>query len=827
MDDSSDAAAEVDCQQLQALEARIAALEQELAERRQQVSNYAALADAAACGLMVAREPDAFVYVNQYAADMTGYTVPELSQLGPLPLIHPAQRGLVQERFHARLAGQDVPSRYETVLLHRDGRPIPVEISGARVTWQRRPANMVLIHDLTEVYRTRERIRAVNTALHGVLSITDELMVCTDTDLLLRRAVELARERLGIERCSIHLVDGQLMRGTYGTSLDGQTTDERGHAYPAGDYWARIREHKPGGARWLLRDAAYREWTNGTMAFLGESGVTACTSIQAETRALGVFYNDNAISGRPLDAELQDVVALYCSLLGNMLERQRVEAALRQSELRFREMSDLLPDIIFETDAKQRITYVNQAGFAATGYDPSVLLRTARIADFLTDDQNAAAQQRFREMADGAGPVPTEYHLRRADGSLLPVEVRTVPRFAPDGSLLGYRGVARDLTERLRVEQAQRMATTGELAASLAHDFGNILTSMSAWAHTVQRRGDSASWQGLLDTVLHGCERGGALCWNLMRLSEPPMPRRQPIALESPLESALAMAGPELQQHSVEVIRRYHALGDEGVATGRVLADPGQMEQVFLNLIINACHAMPDGGELTVEVEHFPGADSPGQVRARISDTGVGIPVENLQRVFEPFFSTKTGNGTPGGHGLGLSVSYGLVHQHGGALTVQSELGVGTTFEVCLDQYVGPLPTARAHTCVCDAERRGSVLLAAEDEETCAGIAAALEAGGYDVAPARGPRHALELLESRHFDLLIADLHMPGDGAVQILAAARSGPAAPPAILVAAQAGQGLARDLLRWGAHRCFCKPVDLDELLHCVHALLGAQEP
>lgn len=225
------------------------------------------------------------------------------------------------------------------------------------------------------------------------------------------------------------------------------------------------------------------------------------------------------------------------------------------------------------------------------------------------------------------------------------------------------------------------MTAVGELAAGIAHDLSNIVASMKSWVHSARLQGGEEAWEGLADAVLHGCNRGAALCQNLMHLADPPVPERLPINLEAPIEAALAMAGPELRQRQIEVVRRYGMK-----PRGCVLGDAAQLEQVFLNLIINACHAMPAGGRLTIQTECVPGHGPDGEVVARITDNGSGIPAEHLPRVFEPFFSTNPSppNGEPDGHGLGLSVSYGIVISHGGALTVQSEVGVGTTFVVRL-----------------------------------------------------------------------------------------------------------------------------------------------
>jgi PAS domain S-box-containing protein len=844
-------------QKLSALETQNHELTTRVAALHEQARNFEALAEHASCGLLIAHDGAGHAYANAQAAAITGYSVEELLGLSFEALAHPDERARLRENFQRRLAGSAVPSRYHTCLIHQDGHPVIVELSVSLTTWQGQPAVQVAFRDVTERRQARARRCRTNAAVRGVLTIADELIACPDMEALLRQAVELPRAHLGLERCSIHLVEDEVMRGTYGTSLQGETTDEREHTYPAAGYWAHLRQADPNSAPWGVLQQTYREWDGEGMGTLEGAGETAYTLIQSSHTALGVLYNDNAISGRALDGDVQEVVAVYCSLLGNIIERQRAEEALRESEVRFREMADLLPDIIFETDAELRLTYANQAAFATLGYEPEVLGRGLRIPDLLSEEQAEAVKERLREIAAEGVGEPAQYYIRCAEGRMLPVEVRTTVRRGPSGEVVGFRGMARDISERQRIEQAQRMAAVGELGASVAHEFGNLLAGMRAWAHAAQKLGTQETWQSLLEAVLRGTERGGALCWNLMRLAHPPAPERKAIRIEGPIEAALSMAVPELHQRQVEVFRSYQTDPKGQPRDTWVFADAGQMEQVFLNLFVNACQAMPAGGQLKVETDRLPRTGGGGEICVRISDTGTGIPSENLPRIFEPFFSTKPCDGPEGenGHGLGLSVSCGIVNKHGGTLSVHSQVGRGSTFELRLPEYQGPecaredtdAPGGRNARTTRDMDarttrdmdarttrerearttrRRGNgerILVVDDDEVLRAGLALALDAEGYEAVGAATTAEALEALEQARFDLLVTDLLLPGGGGEQVVAAAHKSNGGLPVIVITGKAGEALARDLLDQGARHCFLKPFDPTDLLQAVRSVVG----
>jgi len=196
--------------------------------------------------------------------------------------------------------------------------------------------------DITEKKKAEEHQNAITEGLRAVVATADELITCPDMDTLLRRAVELARDKLGLERCSIFLEDDGHMQGTYGTSRDGRTSDERAHRFPVSEnWWVNWKEHfqnlRPQAPRWFISQGTHLEWDGEKATPIGSEGWIAGTLIRSLTGPIGVFYNDAAISEAEVDEAKQEIVAVYCSLLGSIIERKRAEEALKESNRRLEE----------------------------------------------------------------------------------------------------------------------------------------------------------------------------------------------------------------------------------------------------------------------------------------------------------------------------------------------------------------------------------------------------------------------------------------------------------------------------------------------------------
>jgi signal transduction histidine kinase len=280
----------------------------------------------------------------------------------------------------------------------------------------------------------------------------------------------------------------------------------------------------------------------------------------------------------------------------------------------------------------------------------------------------------------GEPSTNVEVRLPRRDGSFAQVAVNTASILSPDGDVEGVIYIYRDVTELRELEEqvihAEKLATLGQLAAGVVHELNNPLTSISVYADYLlkkfAREGAALADVEKLRRVAESADRILKFTRDLVSYARPSTERPIPLDIHELIDQAVVFCEHLIDETGAEVDKRYDT------ALPPVYGIKGQLVQVFVNLITNACHAMPLGaGRLTLATL----AAGDGKLSARVIDSGKGITEDNLQRIFEPFFTTK---GEGKGTGLGLSIVKNIVEQHRGNISVQSEVGFGTTFEVVL-----------------------------------------------------------------------------------------------------------------------------------------------
>ena len=325
------------------------------------------------------------------------------------------------------------------------------------------------------------------------------------------------------------------------------------------------------------------------------------------------------------------------------------------------------------------------------------------------------------------------------------------------------RDERRELENQLR--QAQKMEAVGRLAGGVAHDFNNLLTAIMGYAQLASGRlpADHQA-QSDVQEIMSASERAAMLTRQLLAFSRKEVVQTRVLDL-----GALVVDMAKMLRRIVGEEIQMHVRSQEGL--GGVKADIGQMEQVILNLIVNARDAMPTGGRLTIETENvelgeiYAGehvAAKPGAyVLLAVSDTGVGMDEETKSRIFEPFFTTK---GSDKGTGLGLATVYGIIQQSGGAIQVYSQPGRGTTFKIYMPRTAGPAEILRAAESLDQAPRGTETVLLVEDQDVVAAVVrGTLETCGYQVIEARHGEEALRIFRAKSgsIDLVITDVVMP------------------------------------------------------------------
>ncbi|MEZ5101864.1 MAG: response regulator [Thermoleophilia bacterium] len=463
-------------------------------------------------------------------------------------------------------------------------------------------------------------------------------------------------------------------------------------------------------------------------------------------------------------------------------ERDRAWATLRVGEARLRAILEAVPNGIVVTDGEGRMVLVNQELERMTGWARGELLGVS--VEWLVPagarDQHAreraeylvSPEERARMM--GAGRV---LEVACSDGSTIPVEIG-LNHFRSADERYGV-AVITDVSERRRLEEAlahsQRLEALGSLAGGIAHDINNVLTAIAGHGELLELQlPEDDPRRHHAGEILRISARAGEITRRLLAFG-----RRQAIAvrgvcLSEVIRETIGMIRPLLDA-SIELVPRLEA------DTGLVSADPGQLQQILTNLVLNARDAMPHGGRITVSlgrhrIEPGPSAgrrlDRGDYLALEVEDDGVGMAPEVAARVFEPFFTTK---GQGEGTGLGLSIVYGTVRQLGGEVTVESTPAEGTRFVVLLPVLADeaseePLPATPA-------EPGGTArVLVVDDDEVVRGvIATSLRMGGHEVLEAADGDQALTLLlaDGASIQVVLSDVQMPGLPAADLLARAR------------------------------------------------------
>ena len=422
-----------------------------------------------------------------------------------------------------------------------------------------------------------------------------------------------------------------------------------------------------------------------------------------------------------------------------------------QSEERFRELAENIDQVYWMLDLEtKRILYVSPAFEKVWGRASAALFRNRA---WLVETVHAEDRDRFIAFSekDRSEPVEEFYRIVRPDGSVRWIHDRSFPVRDPGGKPYRAAGIAEDITTRREMEeqlrQAQKIESIGRLAGGVAHDFNNLLTVINGCADLVLARippGDAVYQQ--IEEIRSAGDRAAELTMQLLAFS-----RKQVL-----LPRVLSLN--DIVRDSDKMLRR--VIGEEIELTcildpslRPVEADPGQLHQVIVNLAVNARDAMPRGGKVTIET-----ANAGSEVSLTVRDTGSGMDAGTLEHVFEPFFTTKeTGKGT----GLGLATVYGIVRQSAGHISVQSEVGRGTSFSVFLPATEGVV----ALQVSAEPPPRGSgcVLLVEDEEAVRRLVAMILEQHGYRVLTAPNGEEAIRVFEQCGYaiDLLISDVVMP------------------------------------------------------------------
>ena len=557
----------------------------------------------------------------------------------------------------------------------------------------------------------------------------------------------------------------------------------------------------------VLLMTSVRRWTND----LGRA-LSIVVTITGLIFSLGYFYGAPLLyGGRSIPMALNTAICFFIFGAGllitsvgrDVLERRLASESLRKAhdelEERVNERTTALlakeeflravvetsPHAIFVKDSRGRFTFVNKAVADAYGRPADQIIGMTE-ADFNGQGEEV---QRFlqddRHVLDTLTPtlIADEQLTNSQTGETRSFQTIKVPLQLPDSNEVQILGVATDITDRKRTEraledselqlrQSQKLEAVGRLAGGIAHDFNNLLTVIRGYSELLMKTELSAQSQERLTEIYKAADRASSLTRQLLAFSRKQVLKPQVLHPNALVEGTEKMLR-RLIGEDVEVIT---ALSPK---VSKISADPGQIEQVLINLVVNARDAMPAGGKITIETANalldeayadLHLAVKPGSyVMLAVSDTGVGMDAETRKQIFEPFFTTKEmGKGT----GLGLSMVYGIVKQSGGNIWVYSEVGKGTTFKIYFPvAEAAVIAPEREESTTLSAETANETLLLVEDEEMVRNLTTnILTEKGYRVLAASNGDAAVEIANTHPgvINMLITDVVMPRMNGKQI-----------------------------------------------------------
>jgi PAS domain S-box-containing protein len=511
-------------------------------------------------------------------------------------------------------------------------------------------------------------------------------------------------------------------------------------------------------------------------------------------------------------------------MVHDITERKQAEEALKESEEKYRGLFESSSDGILLHDLEGAIVDANQKALDLLAYT-----RGEMAALNVSDLHPPEAMGKLRwasERLTAQGSVGFEIDFMNRSGGTFPAEVSS-SLFEIDGTP-AVQSVVRDITERKEMQEQlrrqERLAAVGQLAGGIAHDFNNILAAIILCAQMPLRgRGPSPRTQHALETIIQESRRGADLVQQILDFSRSAMMETEALSLVAVVREMLTLLRRTIPAH----VRLATEMTSHPCI---VQADRTRIQQVLMNLALNAKDAMREGGELRIEVERVavaPEDEPPLPDMARgawacltVSDSGTGMTEEVRDHLFEPFFTTKEeGQGT----GLGLAQVYGIVRQHQGFIDVATAVGEGTTFTIYLPLVEDRDVQVTADTEATPMQGRGETVLVVEDAERLRrAITAGLESSGYRVITAANGREALETVSRHAVDLVLTDVVMPEMGGGALLQSLRTD---DPHLKVIAMTGHVVETDvkgLQAAGFADALPKPFSLEELTQLVREVL-----
>jgi len=759
---------------------------------RKSEERFRGLVEGSIQGIIVHRN-FAPVFANRAFLEMFGYSSVEevlALDLNEMPYIAPRERERVLGYAKARLRGEPSPTRYRFEGIRRDGTPVWADIAVSIIRWDGESAVLATYTDVSDYMRAEQARRISEEKFRNLVEGSIQ-------GVLIHKHFQPLYANEALARILGYRDIDEVLR--LSTALEFVAPEDR----------ERVRDI---GRRRLLGEKVPERYE---FLALRKDG----TKIWVE------------IYSRVVDWEGGPAVQ---TMFYEITDRVRAAEDLRSSRELLQIVFDTHPLWISLKDRDGRYLMVNKRCQEDTGISLEEFKRM-RTEDQPYLEPGLLERIRADEAKVLAGQsTDAEYNITLAPNVRRIQHATKAPHFGPDGKVVGIVTVTEDITERKTLEdelrQAQKMEAIGQLAGGVAHDFNNLLQIISGYTQFVLREvAGRPDLQADLKQVVEAADRGSQLTRQLLAFGRRQRLQRAPLNLNDSVNNLVKLLR-RLFEENIEIV----AVSGSNLAA--VNADSALIEQVLLNLCLNARDAMPDGGVLTLSLgnvvldkefcDRNPGIEPGRYAWVRVADTGSGIVPEHIGRIFEPFFTTKElGKGT----GLGLAMAYGIVRQHEGLIEVDSRLGEGAAFTIYLPVAA---PAAAAVTAEDAFKPPGGTetILVAEDELRVRDLAErVLRQAGYTVLTAGDGEQAIRVFEENasRIGLVLLDVVMPGRDGKFVFQHIRGRHVGLPVLFCSGYSGGGIGEVMDNQPQVNLLQKPFKAEDLLFMVRELLDRASP
>jgi len=780
MNDRADITAEP-TEELSLLKTRVDELEQAEEALRESEARYRSFFEQAAVGVAeIEHVTGRFLTANRRLCELLGRTAEEMRATTFQAITHPEDLHLHEDKSEQLLAGKIDHYTLEKRYLSRDGTAVWVNITVSHPQNTGMPCryNIVVVEDITERKQAEEALREKTEELDRYFTMTLDLLCIADTDGYFRRLNRQWELTLGYDlaelegRRFLDFVHPEDMESTL------QAVSRLGHQEQVLNFTNRYR-CKDGSYRWI-------EWRSFP-------------------------------SGKVIYAAARDIT-----------ERKQAEEALVEQGNKMSSIFRAAP-VGIGTVINRVLQEANDMLCQMTGYSREELVGQDALILYPTrEDYDYVGKEKYRQIGEkNIGTVETRW--RKKDGAVIDILLSSTPLVAADLSK-GVTFTALEITELRGMEKklhhAQKLESLGTLAGGIAHDFNNLLMGIQGYASLALLEMDPADPNyGKLKRIEEQVKSGADLTKQLLGFARGGRYEMVPTDMNHLLEKTSSLFCRTKKEITLQ--RKY------GEDLRIVEADRGQMEQVFMNLYVNAWQAMPQGGEIYLETQNVilndertsPHGVKPGPyVKVSVTDTGMGMDKKTMERIFDPFFTTKAlGRGT----GLGLATVYGIVKGHRGLINVYSEPGHGTTFNLYLPASDREVMHAATATAAAAIARGTETILLVDDEKMVLEVSRdLLESLGYLVHAAGSGQEALAVYmeKKEKIDLVLLDMIMPGISGGETFDRLRE---INPGIRVLLSSGysiNGEAIKIMDRGCNGFLQKPFQLENLSRKVRELLDS---